>query len=144
MLINRIEKEVKSNPILIGGRIMTTKDLDDELEAGQSGSQPVPPTTPKFSLQYFDEKMCYAPSRKIEKTKTELCKTLLPVLESPMSPLSTKRDLHWISPWYNLWTMNFMRPTVFRAYSHMRISAVRNASAVCCAENLLMKSSNRR
>ena len=91
MLIERIEREVKSNPILIGGRIMTTEGKDDEIGAGPSSSLAVPPSTPKLDFQYFDENMCYAPPRRIEKTKIELCKTLLPVLESPSSPPEHER-----------------------------------------------------
>ena len=85
-LIKRIEREVKSSPILIGGRIMTTEGLDDEMEAGPSNPQPIPPSTPKLGFKYFDEKLCYAPSRKSTKPKIELCSIVLPVLESPMSP----------------------------------------------------------
>ena len=86
MLIETIEREVRSSPILIGGKIMTTEGIEDECEAGPSSAQPVPPTTPKLDFRYFDEKMCYAPPMKTEKTKIELFKTLLPVLESPASP----------------------------------------------------------
>ena len=64
---------------------MTTEELDDEMKAGPSSSRPVPPITPKLGFKYFDEKLYYAPSRKREKTKNELCNTILPVLESPMS-----------------------------------------------------------
>ena len=35
-LISRIEREVKSSPILIGGRIMTTEELEDEREASET------------------------------------------------------------------------------------------------------------
>ena len=37
-LISRIEREVKSSPILIAGRIMTTEGLNDEMEAGPSNA----------------------------------------------------------------------------------------------------------
>ena len=59
---------------------MTMEGIDGELEAGSSSSQSVPVTTPKLSLQYFQEEMCYAPSKRMKTTKIELCKTLLPVL----------------------------------------------------------------
>ena len=85
-LISRIEREVKSSPILIAGPVMTTEGLDDETEAGSSSSRPVPPVTPKLGFKYLDKKLCYAPCRKIEKAKIDLCNTILPVLESPMSP----------------------------------------------------------
>ena len=35
--------------------------------------------------------MCYAPPKAIGKSRIELCKTLLPVLESPMSPPEHER-----------------------------------------------------
>ena len=50
MLINRIEREVKSSPIFIGRRIMTTEGIEDELEAGPSTSQQVPPTAPSSAF----------------------------------------------------------------------------------------------
>ena len=86
-LIARIEKEVTSSPMLIGGRIMTTDDFEEEhLVAGPSSSQPHKDTTPKMDQRYFDHERCYAPPKRVEKTRIELCKTLLPVPESPMSP----------------------------------------------------------
>ena len=45
-MINRNEKEVKSRLILIGGRIMTTEGLDNEMEAGPSNPQPIRPLPP--------------------------------------------------------------------------------------------------
>ena len=54
-LINRIEREVKSSPILIAGRVMATEGLDDEMEAGRCSSRPVSPTTPKLGVKYFDK-----------------------------------------------------------------------------------------
>ena len=60
MLIERIEREVRSSPILVVGRIMTTEGMEDECEAGPSSAQPVPASTPKLDFRYFDEKMCYA------------------------------------------------------------------------------------
>ena len=84
-LIKRIEREVKSSPILIAGRVMTTEGLDEEMEAGPGTAQMVPPSTPKMGFKYFDKKKCFAPSKK-QKTRIELCSTVLPILESPMSP----------------------------------------------------------
>ena len=63
-LINRIEREVKSSRILIAGRIMTTEGLEDEMEAGPSNAQPIPPSTPKLGVKYFDKEKCLAPSKK--------------------------------------------------------------------------------
>ena len=89
-LISKIKREVKSRPIPIAGRIMTTEGLDDELEAGPSNAQPVPPSTPKLGFKHFDKEKCLAPSKK-QKTRIELCNTILPVLETPISPLDHER-----------------------------------------------------
>ena len=70
---------------------MTTEGLVNEMEAVPSTPQPIPPSTPKLGFQYFDKKLCYAPSRKPTKTKIELCSTVLLVLESPMSPPEHER-----------------------------------------------------
>ena len=85
-LVARIEREVTSSPMLIGGRIMTMEESsEDEPEAGPSSSQMQTDVTPKFDHKYFDEEMCYAPPKKASKSRIELCKTLMPVPESPMS-----------------------------------------------------------
>ena len=86
-LIARIEREVTTSPILIGGRIMTTEiPEEDEIVAGPSTSKVTVETTPKLDHKCVDQERCYAPSKRIEKTRIELCSTILPVLESPMSP----------------------------------------------------------
>ena len=89
-LIARIEREVTSSSMLIGGRAMTMEEPEDEARAGPSTSQVEEGVTPKLGLKYFDREMCYAPPRKFEKKRIELCNTIMPVLESPMSPRSTR------------------------------------------------------
>ena len=64
---------------------MTTEGLDDEMEAGPSNAKLVPTSTPKLGFKYFDKEKCLAPSKK-RKSRIELYSTILPVLESPMSP----------------------------------------------------------
>ena len=91
-LVARIEKEVTSSPMLTGGRIMTMDEPEeDEQEAGPSSTHMQANVTPKLDFKYFDKEMCYAPPKKMEKSRIELCKTLLPVLESPMSPPDHER-----------------------------------------------------
>ena len=85
-IIERIEREVKAAPIPIAGRGMTTEGLDDEMTAGPSNVQPAPPSTPKLGFEYFNKEMCMAPSKRQRKSRVELCTTVLPVLESPLSP----------------------------------------------------------
>ena len=70
---------------------MTTEGLDDEVEAGPSNAQPVPPFNPKLGFKYFDKEKCLAPSKKQKKSRIELCSTVLLVLESPMSPPAHER-----------------------------------------------------
>ena len=85
-LIARIEREVTSSPKLIEGRIMTMDEPEDDSIAGPSTSQVEEGVTPKLGLKYFDREMCYAPPKKFGKKRIELCNTIMPVLESPMSP----------------------------------------------------------
>ena len=86
-LVARIEREVTSSPMLIGGRIMTVDEpTENEPEAGPSSSQAQMDVTPKLDHKYFDKEMCHALPKKTGKSRIELCKTLLPVPESPMSP----------------------------------------------------------
>ena len=65
---------------------MTIESSVDEMAAGPSNIQPVLPSTPKLGLEYFNREMCLAPSKRRKKTRVELCATVLPVLESPLSP----------------------------------------------------------
>ena len=113
-MIKKIEQEVESSPILIGGRIMTTEGLDDETEAGPSNPQPYPPSTPKLGFQYFDEKLCYAPSRQSKKPKIELCSTVLPVLESPMCPPEHEKGPFQDTP------MTYPTSSTFHASYHIQ------------------------
>ena len=86
-LVARIEREVTSSPTLIAGRIMTMDEpAEDELEAGPSSAQVRSDITPKLDNRYFDKEMCYAPPKKAGKSRIEICKTLLPVPDTPMSP----------------------------------------------------------
>ena len=91
-LIARIEREVTSSPMLIGGRIMTTEiPEEDELVAGPSTSGANVEKTPKMDHKYFDLERCYAPPKRTEKSRIEICDTILPILESPMSPPDHER-----------------------------------------------------
>ena len=90
-IIDRIEREVKAVPIPIAGRGMTIESSDDEIAAGPSNIQPVPPSTPKLGLEYFNREMCLASSKRQKKTRVELCATVLPVLETPLSPPDHER-----------------------------------------------------
>ena len=119
-IIKRIEHEAKSSPILIGGRAMTVESLDDEVVAGPSNSQLESSASPKLGPKYFDKKLCYAPPRKTEKNKIELCKTLLPVIESPLSPPDQRGDLLKTSRCNNLWIGSSMRPTTYKAHNRTR------------------------
>ena len=97
-LIARIEKEVTSSPMLIGGRIMTMDEPEDEARAGPSTSQMEEGVTPKLGLKYFDREMCYAPPKKFEKKRIDLCNTIMPVLESPLSPPRARKGSKYGHP----------------------------------------------
>ena len=86
-MIKRVETQVKTNPIPIAGRRMTTASD----EPGTSTSSSEMQITPKLDKTYFDEKLCYAPPRGNVKKRIELCKTILPVADSPMSPPAHER-----------------------------------------------------
>ena len=114
-LVARIEREVTSSPMLIGGRIMTVDEpTEDEPEAGPSSSQTQTDVTPKLDHKYFDKEMCYAPPKKTGKSRTELCKTLLPVPELPISPPDHERGPSMNTP--------FMQPVMrgFHASYHVQ------------------------
>ena len=86
-MVRRIETQVQAEPIPIAGRRMTTASDEPGPSSVPSDAQ----TTPKLDKTYFDEKLCYAPSRGNTKRRIELCKTILPVLESPLSPPAHER-----------------------------------------------------
>ena len=86
-MMKRVETQVKACPIPIAGRWMTTATE----KPGTSTSSSEMQITPKLDKAYFDEKLCYAPPRGNAKTRIELCKTILPVADSPMSPPAHER-----------------------------------------------------
>ena len=86
---------------------MTTEGLDDEIQPGPSGSLPALPSTPKLALEYFDRELCYAPSKKPKKSKIELCSTILPIPESPMSPPEHERGPSKDTPLLHSSSSNF-------------------------------------
>ena len=67
---------------------MTVEGEHEDMLPGPSSSKPHEENTPasKLGFKYFDKEMCYAPLRQNGKSSIEICKTLLPVLDSPMSP----------------------------------------------------------
>ena len=67
-LIARIEREVTSSPMLIGGRVLTMDEPKDEARAGPSTSQMEEGVTPKLGLKYFDREMYYAPPRNLKRS----------------------------------------------------------------------------
>ena len=123
-LIARIEREVTSSPMLIGGRIMTMDEPEDEARAGPSTSQVEEGVTPKLVLKNFDREMCFAPPRKFEKKRIELCITIMPVLESPMSPPEHERGPSVDTPLLQPTSANltFMRPTMCRIQYPIKMS----------------------
>ena len=72
--------------MLIGGRVMTTGSVEEKMVAGPCSTLPKTSETPKLGWKYFDEELCYASPTGNTKRRIELCKTLLPVQDCPMSP----------------------------------------------------------
>ena len=134
-IIDRIEREVKAVPIPIAGRGMMSEDSNDEMVAGPSNAQPVPPSNPKLGFEYFNREMCLAPSKKQKKSRVELCTTVLPVLESPLStPDHVEGQV--------LTPLLYSRPqgpstlhTMCRISSHTKISVRVYTQAVWCVVN---------
>ena len=58
---------------------------------GPSSSRTDVESTPKLGKQYFDKTLCYAPAKEYAKKRIELCKTVIPVNDSPMSPPAHER-----------------------------------------------------
>ena len=86
-MIKRIETEVVSSPKLIAGRLVTSNSHEDLImNPGPSSSRTDVESTPKLGEQYFDKTLCYAPAKEYAKKRIELCKTVIPVDDSAMSP----------------------------------------------------------
>ena len=83
-LIGRIEREVHASPILIGERIMIVEE--DEAVQGPSTRGPGVSATPKLGLEHFNEELCFAPKKENALQRIQLCKTILPNAETPLSP----------------------------------------------------------
>ena len=128
-IIDRIEREVKASPILIGGRIMTTENLDDEMQPGASGPLPTLPTTPELGHEYFDRYLCYAPSKKPKKSKifpARSCQSR----SRPCRHLNTREDPLRIPLCYTPLARVSTLRTTFRMFNPTTTSATRHALAV--------------
>ena len=104
---------------------MTMDEPEDEARAGPSTSQMEEGVTPKLGLKYFDREMCYAPPRKFEfeKKRKDLCNTIMPVLESPMSPPEHERGPSVDTPFSGQLRATFMRHTMYKIQYPTRMSA---------------------
>ena len=65
--------------------------MEEEMVAGPSPSQPQKDKTTELDKRYFDEKICYAPQRGPSKCAMKLCRIVIPVEDSPMSPPPPER-----------------------------------------------------
>ena len=80
-LIARIEREVTTSPMLIGGRILTSEISEENaLVARPSISRATVEKTPKMDHKYFDLERCYAPFRGLKsrglESATRSCQSL--------------------------------------------------------------------
>ena len=132
-MVRRIETQVQAEPIPIAGRRMTTASDEPGPSSVPSDAQ----TTPKLDKTYFDEKLCYAPSRGNTKRRIELCKTILPVLESPLSPPSHERgpsmDTPVIQPESSGFHASFH---IQNALPYTDISSQRCTSCMVCGKSV--------
>ena len=115
-MIRKVDTEVVSSPILIAGRIMTTGSIGEEMLARPTTSQQPEDRTPKLDKRFFDEKMYYDRQRGPSKCAMELCRTLIPVEDSPMSPTPQEKGPTMETP--------VMQPVsrTFRASFHIQDS----------------------
>ena len=114
-LIERIERDVYPSLVVIGGRIMTVKGEEEEMVAGPSTSQRKKNTTPKLGPGYFDEKLSYAaPKKESTLHRNQLCKAIIPVADSPMSPPPHARGPSMETP------INLVATSIFRASYHIQ------------------------
>ena len=132
-LVRRVETQVQAKQILIAGRRMTTASD----EPGPSSVPTDAQTTPKLDKTYFDEKLCYAPSRGNAKRRIELCKTILPVLESPLSPPAHERgpsmDMPLLQPENSGFHASFH---IQNALPYTDISTQRCTSCMVCGKSV--------
>ena len=132
-MVRRVEAQVQARPIPLAGRRMTTASD----EPGTSTMSPGLQTTPKLDRAYFDEKLCYAPPKGNTKRRIELCKTILPVVESPMSPPPHERGPSLDTP------LSQPKVSDFHASYHIQnalpyadISAERCKSCMVCGKSV--------
>ena len=132
-MVRRIETQVQAEPIPIAGRRMTTASDEPGPSSVPSDAQ----TTPKLDKTYFDKKLCYAPSRGKTKRRIELCKTILPVLESPLSPPAHERgpsmDTPVIQPESSGFHASFH---IQNALPYTDISSQRCTSCMVCGKSV--------
>ena len=139
-MIRRVETQVKARPIPITGRRMTTTSDEPGTTAMPSELQ----ITPKFDRAYFDENLCYAPPRGHTKRRIELCKTILPVRESPVSPPPHEREPFRDTPLLQTGTSGFHASYHIQnalPYTDIR---TKDAQAVWYAEDLWTRLKPRR
>ena len=121
-LIARIEREVTSSPMLIGGRVMTMDEPEDEARAGPSTSQMEEGVTPKLGLKYFDREMCYAPPR---------------ILESPVYPPELEKGPSVDTPLLQPTSSNFHASYhVQNSVPYQNVSEVRYTGCMVCGRSV--------
>ena len=132
-MIRRVETRVKARPIPITGRRMTTASDEPGTSIMPSELQ----TTPKLDRAYFDENLCYAPPKGNTKRRIELCKTILPVRESPVSPPPHERGPSQDTPLLQTGTSGFHASYhIQNALSYTDVSTQRCASCIVCGRSV--------
>ena len=92
---------------------------------------------PQKDQRYFDRERCYAPPKRVEKTRIELCKTLLPVPESPMSPPEYEKGPSNDTPLVQSFTSGFHASYhVQNTQPYEDISRVRYTRCLVCGRSV--------
>ena len=121
-MIRRVETQVKATASDEPG----TSTMPSELQI-----------TPKLDRAYFDENLCYAPPKGNTKRRIELCKTILPVRESPVSPSPHERGPSQDTSLLQTGTSGFHASYhIQNALPYTDISIQRCASCMVCARSV--------
>ena len=91
----------------------------------------------KVGHKYFNQELCYAPTRQNGKSKIETCRTLLPVLDSPMSPPQHERGPSLDTPLVQSLESGFHASYHLQNTSpYQNISEVRYTSCTVCGRTV--------
>ena len=110
---------------------------EDESEVRPSSSRTQAHVTPKLDHKYFDKEMCYAPPKELGKSRIEICNTILPVLESPMSPPDHEKGPSLDTPLVQPITSDFHASYhVQNTMPYQNVSEIRYTGCMVCGRSV--------